>query len=348
MGIDLEQVVRAQQHGCSIGGSPLYTALLDDVAEDVAAGGPCHGVLASLGDEPMAAAVVLRLLAAVHEMALAGEAPDLARHYPSVGGTPGPDVGPAFIATVAAHHDRVAERTRAPIQTNEVGRSAALLDGFLAVARGGLPLRVLEVGSSAGLNLRFDRFRYEAGDAAFGPASAPVRFRDPWSERVPDLAGTVDVAERRGCDARPLDPQDPHHRLRLRACLWPDQPERRVRLDGALTVARDVPVAVEQADAAEWASARLAEARPGVTTVVVHSIVTQYLDEPTRRALERTLAEAGSRATPDAPVAWLRMEPASVSEAEIRLTRWPGSTAGRGDEQLVGHSAFHGPPVRLR
>ncbi len=346
MGTGLERVVRAQQQGCAIGGSSLYTTILDDVAADVAAGGPCARVLARHAEEPTAAAVVLRLLAAVHELVLTGAAPGLARHYPSAGGVPGDDVGAAFVATVAAHEEQVAERTAAPIQTNETGRSAALLGGFLEVARAGLPLRVLEVGASAGLNLRFDRFRYEAGEASFGPVGSPVRLVEPWADRHPDLAVPLDVAERRGCDARPLDPVDADDRLRLRACLWPDQPVRRRRLDGALAVAGDLPVTVDRADAAEWVGARLGEPRPGVATVLVHSIVAQYLSAPTRAALDRSLAEAGARATPEAPLAWLRMEPASVEDADVRLTRWPAPGGGRPEDVVLAHSGFHGPPVR--
>ncbi len=342
----MEQMVRAQQQGCAIGGSALYTDVLDAVAADVVARGPCYDVLTRHAHEPLAAAVVLRLLAAVHELVLDGAAPDLAHHYPSAGGTPGLDVGAAFVATVADHPDHVAARTAAPIQTNEPGRSAARLGGFLAIAAGGRPLRVLEVGASAGLNLRFDHFRYEAGEAAFGPAGSPVRLVEPWVGRHPELAVEVEVVERRGCDARPLEPDSAPDRLRLRACLWPDQPERRARLDGALALAADVAAPVDRADAAEWVAARLGEPAPGLATVVVHSIVAQYLDPASYRSMEAAVVAAGEAASPDAPVAWLRMEPSSITEAEVRLTCWPDRRDRRPVDAVLAHSGFHGPPVR--
>lgn len=342
----LERMLRAQRRGCAIGGSDLYSDLLDAVMDDVRQGGPCHRALVPYAGEPMAHAVVLRFLAAAHELALDGSAPALAAHYPSCGGTPGPALGPEFVATVARHLDRVRARTADPLQTNEVGRSAALLGGFLAVARSGLPLRVLEVGASAGLNLHFDRFRYEAGDQAFGPADAPVRFVDAWTGAVPALTTPLTVAERRGCDARPLDPADPDDRLRLRASLWPDQVERRRRLEAALVVAATAPepVPVDRADAAAWVAEQLAAPAPGRATVVVHTIVAQYLTAAARQAMERAIAEAGARATGDAPVAWLRMEPADDRHGEVRLTRWP-SPGGPAPTEVLARSAFHGPPV---
>ncbi|HEX7135285.1 MAG TPA: DUF2332 domain-containing protein, partial [Iamia sp.] len=252
--------------------------------------------------------------------------------------------GAVFLATVIDHAEELVTRTAEPIQTNEVGRSAALLGGFLLLGATGLPLRVLEVGASAGLNLHFDRLRYEAGGSAFGPADAPVRFVEPWEGGRPRLDAPLVVGERRGCDVHPLDPTDPAHQLRLRACLWPDQPDRRRRLDGALEVAAVVPAPVDRADAAAWAAARLAAPAPGVVTVVVHTIVAQYLEASTRRDLEAAIRTAGEAATPEAPVAWLCMEPATETEAEVRLTLWPKPAPVR--THVLARTAFHGPPVR--
>jgi hypothetical protein len=301
-------------------------------------------VLEPYAAEPSGAAVVLRFLAAVHELVLDGRAPELAAQYPSTGGEPGADVGEVFVATVADHVAALTERTAAPIQTNEVGRSAALVGGFTTLAGAGLPLRVLEVGASAGLNLRFDHLRYEADGEAFGPADSPVRFVDPWvGGRRPHLGADLVVAERRGCDVHPLDPTSAADRLRLRACLWPDQPERRVRLDGALEVAAAVPAVVDRADAVAWVREQLAAPVPGTTTVVFHTIVAQYLGAEARTELEATIREAGERATAEAPVAWLRMEPATETEADVRLTLWPKPVPVR--THVLARSAFHGPPV---
>jgi hypothetical protein len=215
----------------------------------------------------------------------------------------------------------------------------ALLGGYLELSRLGLPLRILEVGASAGLNLRFDRFRYEAADAAFGPADSPVRFVRPWAGRSPDLGLAVEVASRHGCDVDPVDPTTEEGRLWLRSFLWPDQPERRARLDGALDVAAEVPVVIDRADAVAWLRERLADPVHGQITVVTHSIVFQYLAPEDRKAFLSLLDGAGARATPAAPLAWLRMEPGG-DRAETRLTTWPG-----GATHLLSSSAFHGPPV---
>lgn len=336
---DLLGTIEVQRIGCELAGSPLYAEVLQVVADDVAAGGPCADVLAPVAGLPFGDAVLLRFLGGVHRLVLDGHEPALAAQFPSAGGSPDHALGPLFVAAVDRHRERLAASLTAGVQTNEVGRSVALLGGYLEVAKLGLPLRVLEVGASAGLNLRVDRYRYEQGGAAFGPEDSPLRFVDPWAGPVPDLTVPLQVAERRGCDVDPIDPATHEGRQRLRAFVWPDQPDRRARLDAALVVARDLPVPVDRDGAVPWLRRRLAEPAPGRATVVAHSIMFQYLSPDDRRAFLTLVEEAGGRATPEAPVAWLRMEPGG-DRAETRLTVWPGGTP-----RSLATSPYHGLPV---
>jgi hypothetical protein len=60
---------------------------------------------------------------------------------------------------------RIADFMSHEPQTNEVRRSAVLLPGFLTIAaETGLPLRILELGASAGLNQLWDRRHYRLGE----------------------------------------------------------------------------------------------------------------------------------------------------------------------------------------
>lgn len=332
--------VENQQTGCALAGSPLYATLLTGVADDLSAGGPSLRILAPVADARFGDAVLLRLLAAVHELVLDGSAPDLAVHYPSVGGTPRPGMVDDFLATLLRFEARIGAAMQRGVQTNEVGRSVALLGGWLTVARRGLPLRVLEIGSSAGLNLRLDRYRYEHGDFAFGPTDSAVCFRDPFvGGATPDPTVRLDVVERRGCDLEPIDPATVAGGLRLRSLVWPDQLARRARLDAAIADAERIPVVIDRADAVEWLRRHLAEPVTGVATVVMHSITFQYLSPPARAQLLAVIDEAGANATPEAPFAWLRTEPGGP-QAETRLNEYPG-----GVPRLLATSSYHGPPV---
>jgi hypothetical protein len=325
--VPLDDLFAFQAEQCTRAGSPLYGTVLEGVRADVAAGGVCLEVLAGHESDPFGNVLPLRLLGAVHRIVLEGRAPELGACYPSVGGDPAAgDAAARFVDAVREHRDEVVRRLEDGVQTNEVGRCAVLVGGFATVARRtGMPLRLLEMGASAGLNLRWDPYSYDAS---------------MWEGEPPALPAAFEVAERRGCDPAPIDPTTEEGRLRLRCFVWPDQVQRRARLDAALEVAARVPAVVERADGPDWVEARLAEPSDGVATVVYHSIVLQYLPRERRQVLRERLAAAGARATEAAPLHWLRMEPAS-HEAELRLTSWPG-----GREELLAASGYHGPPVR--
>jgi hypothetical protein len=341
---DVAERFRWQAGWCGKLGSPLYRDLLGHAAADIERGGPVWDVLAGDTwdrDGLLPGAQALRLLGAVHRLVLEGRAPDLAAFYPSVGGVVAAGVLESFSDLLADRRDEVAERVGNPVQTNEPGRSAALMGGFLEVARQtGLPLRLLEVGASAGLNLRWDRYFYAAPDATWGDAASPVRFAPAFVEGMPPLHVQPQVAERRGCDIDPLDPANVDHRLTLLSYVWPDQEQRVAQLRGAFDVAATVSVAVEQAAAVDWLERVLAGQSDGVATVVFHSVVMPYLGEQGIADLKRTIEEAGRNASADSPLAWMSME-AGEEQADVRLTTWPG-----GESRVLARATFHGPPVR--
>jgi hypothetical protein len=333
-------VIAFQAAACATSGSPLYGRVLDAVVDDLKAGGVSARLLTGRSDDPLGSALALRFLGATHRLVLDGRAPALAAHYPSAGGAEGPELAATFLATLEEHEAEIERLLEDGVQTNEVGRSAALVGGYAAVThRTALPLRVLEVGASAGLNLRWDHFAYDTGHGVSGDPDSPVRFAGVWVGDPPDLPPRFEVAERAGCDRNPLDATTADGRLTLMSYLWPDQVERFARLDAAIDVARRVPAAIDRADADAWLEDRLTLPLPGVATVVVHSIVIQYLAKEARARLRGVIEAAGKRASGASPLAWLRMEPAG-ERAEVRLTTWPG-----GEERVLGTAGYHGHPI---
>ncbi len=148
----LAEWFRLESVGLEEIGSPFYGALERSLADDIETGGPTWTLLERHEGDAADDALALRLLGGAHRMVLAGNAPDLARHYPSVGGD-----GDAAAAwwhlrdLLGRAPSEILDALTRPPQTNEVGRSASLVPGFLQVAKStGLPLRLLELGAERG------------------------------------------------------------------------------------------------------------------------------------------------------------------------------------------------------
>lgn len=176
-----------QAEWCERLGSRLYSSLLREAAEDVRAAGVCCAVLHDHRDDPRDSALALRFLGAVHRLVLQGKAPQLAACYPSArGDSDRDDLWPRFHAVVQQHAAVLRELVHRPVQTNEVGRCAALLGGFLEVARRtSLPLRLLEVGAAGGVILRWDQYRYEGGHEGWGDPYSPIHISGAFGDVYP-------------------------------------------------------------------------------------------------------------------------------------------------------------------
>ena len=230
----LAETFRWYWAACDGLGSTLWAEMNRRLAADVERDGPTWALLAEHAEDSTDAAYPLRVLGGAHRLALAGEAPALAAHLPSTGGDGDADATWAALLELLESPPRgLLDALSRPPQTNEVGRAASMIGGFLVLAaETRRPLRALEIGSSAGLNLRFDRFRYEQGAAGFGPPDSPVRFADLWADGQPPFDAPLEVVARAGCDLDPVDPTTDDGRLTLLSYVWPDQEERFARTVG--------------------------------------------------------------------------------------------------------------------
>jgi hypothetical protein len=273
-------------------------------------------------------ALSLRLCGGLHALVLSGADGQLSAVYPPA------DANEETIADVlpgvlARNDERLFRSLDSAPQTNEIARSGMLLPGFFAIAQEtGLPLAVHEIGSSAGLNLLFDRFNYRYDEIEWGIPNSPVRLSPEVRGITPPLDGKLKIVSRQGNDIAPIDVGNMTERLRLRSYIWADQAVRLSRLDAAIELAADTPFSLEKSDAALFVKHRLNERPAGAVFVLFHSIMWQYIPQATKAEIEAVLTNASSGALPAAPLAWLRMEPLDTRDAHamLSLTLWPGGT----------------------
>lgn len=324
------------------GRGPTYEAIIADLATRIAANNddPIVAALRSDPHDPIRSALILRYLAAVQRVALRlGDSP-LHRCYPTLGGVTDPAQAVAtFHPFALAHLDQVLAGLRATVQTNETGRAAVLSAGVARAAEltGVSSVRLLDVGSSAGLNLSLDQYRVDNGPAGgWGPVDSPLVLAGFW-DRPPPTTVAFTVVERAGCDLNPLNLADPNTAAHLRSFVWPDDVVRAARLEAALAAA--VPVNIDSEEAVTWTRRQLQEPQPGVLTVVMHSVALVYFSDADAAAFMTTIAEAGSRATTNAPIAHVSFEVSQEAPtmADLNVTTWPG-----GRPELCSRSTPHG------
>lgn len=312
---------------------PLYAALCRQVAAS-------PGLLALMQHAPPTQRVPNLLLAAVQERVLAGVDHALRAYFPSVGGTRMPDeaLGAVFDDFVAGQRAALCESLATRhTQTNEIGRCAVLWPALCALAQrsGRTRLALFDFGSSAGLNLGVDAYRYDYGACALGAATADVPVigchlvgDGAALQRATTRAPQID--ERVGVDPAAVDVDDEAQVRWLRACLWPHDRARRERFDHAVALARRRGDRVWRCDDCAAAIEPWLDRLPvDVLPVVFNSWVLHYFDKAARRVHIDAMRSLVQRRR----IAWLSAEGAHVAIAEAPAAR--GGDAQVSDEQLA-------------
>jgi hypothetical protein len=266
------------------------------------------------------------ILAALHDLALAGRAPALAAAYAD---SDGEAAAAAAIDTLLRLTDSVAAiAVRRRARASETGRCAVLYPAIAEAARrvGATSLGLIDVGCSAGLNLSVDRvgITYSNGQS-LGDASSPVQQSAAIVGKRPVPARAIpEVVGRVGIDPDPLDVTDADDARWLRACLWPDQPERVARLEAEMALAATAPSLLLQGDAIELLPDALAHVPADALPVVTTTWALSRLRPERRLRFVHRLDEAAA----GRPVAWVSAEGVGVAPTIPTL----------GDRRASGHS----------
>lgn len=339
-GGDVAQAFANQVAYCRSNGAPITARVVAAVAAVLDDAGPQGPFLARIRDwqgMPLADALPLRAAGGLHALHLSGREPALAPLYA------GEAVDDAAIVrdVIARHDEDLMPWLDGPPQTNEAGRSSNFVAAMLWLAGQGLPSRFecLEVGSSAGINLMIDRYRYDLGGVTVGPQDAAMVFTPEW-RGAPPPDGPVSFASLKGCDVAPVDLTDAAQALRLRAYIWPEHAVRFARLDSAIAAANAQAPDLVAMNAADFVERHLARPQAeGTTRVLMHSIVMQYVPEDQRRRIAAAMEAAGARATPDKALAWLSVEAdRTLLGHALQVRYWPGGEEWR----LLARSHAHG------
>ena len=332
-----------QARACRTMGSELSTNLLTGALVDLERSGPTWRLARPHVAPGRGNAIALRLLAAVHRLVLTGEAPQLEPFYAATGGDADPsDAWPIVHALLEDREEDLVPLVALGCQTNEPGRAASLAIGYLDVAtRSGLPIALTEIGTSAGLNLRWDHFHYTGGGQRWGEPDSPVDLAGFWTNVPPVSDVQATVISRRGIDRSPIDPTTTEGYLALASSIWGDQAARFGRLRGAIEIAREEPADIVTADAVEWVEDHL-EPIEGQATVLAQSVLHQYLGADASRRLDDAVAAIGARTTTNAPLARIQLEPTTrPGRHGLSVTWWPG-----GETRELTTADPHGRDVR--
>ncbi|MFQ6549681.1 DUF2332 domain-containing protein [Aestuariibius sp. 2305UL40-4] len=319
-----------QAKNCAALGSPFMGRLMQLCSDRLERGTPVtNRVLNWPGDpRPSADNVSLRLAGALHALVLRGD--PLATLYPP-NEVDDDRLWRGILNAIETHEAEILGFLDDAPQTNEVRRSAGLL-AAVAWLRPRHPLILSEVGASGGLNLNFDRYAVETPGGPLGAADPVLTLHPDWTGPTP-ANHPVSVSDRRGADLSPFRMTDPAEVLRLRAYLWPDQPERHKLTEAAIAAG---PPPVDKADAADWLENRLAP-RPGHHHVLFNTVAWQYFPPDVDARARAHVEAAGAQATEDTPLSWIAIETDGGRGAGIAVRHWPGNQSF-----ALGRMDFHG------
>jgi hypothetical protein len=306
---------------------PFYSALLGQLEHDDVALGLLAGVRVEQRN-PML------VLAALQLAGLKGH-PVLGAIYAAArGGELEEPEGAArdVLAVIRETPDVIGDELWRSTQTNEPGRSAVIQAVVRELSVTSAAINVIEVGTSAGINLCFDQFPVRKIDDA-NPLTLVCDDVTPIDRKSP----LPDVAMRIGIDPYPLDLANDDDRMWLKACIWPEQRRRHERFDAVVASRPSWPKAtVLTGRALERLDDAMTLVDSNVMTVIFNTWVAFYLSpEEQRDYFNDVIARCANN-----NVAWISVESTLIPVPGVEVDE---AAHVRGASQVVAAAPRSAP-----
>ncbi|WP_051353085.1 DUF2332 domain-containing protein [Thalassobacillus devorans] len=242
------------------------------------------------------------LLGAVHQLLLSGKTYELGNFYPSITEKPKQveDSFSSFLDFCRTYRKEIiATMQEKLVQTNEVRRCAYLYPLFCYIQKKtGRSLSLIEIGTSAGLQLLWDQYSYSyGGDCSYGNKASAVHLSSKVRQgSMPELLDNAPpVASRVGVDLHVSDLKEEEDALWLKALIWPEHQERLETFDKAVKQFSKSPPSLIEGDGVSMLEELAAQAPSASTLCIFHTHVANQMPRKVKEELQQKVSAIGRK-----------------------------------------------------
>lgn len=275
------------------GSSGLYEYLGLEIARD-------HELLELCTNARKGQPVPNLLFGAVHFLLLKGNEHKLKEFYPSLVSTPKPpgESYEYFKDFCLLNIKEISKMLQTKlVQTNEVLRCAYLYPVFSFIyEKTKKPLALVEIGTSAGLQLLWDKYSYtiNENDLVGNPDSTLQISTVCLGDEIPFLKSTSPpVSTRIGFDLNIVDLTNEEELLWLKALIWPEHKERLTLFEQAANYIIEAPIQFVEGDGVTLLKTFVDKIAMDQTICIYHTHVANQMPIESRKSLLDSIESIG-------------------------------------------------------
>jgi hypothetical protein len=289
-----ERFMRFARNECS-GSSNLYEHLSTKISED-------DELLGIFTYAPVGQPVPNLFLAAVHYLLLKGKDHILREFYPSITQLPRniEDSFSHFKEFCLLHKDEIISILNSRlVQTNEVRRCAYLYPIFCYIYNiVNKPLSLIEVGTSAGLQLLWDKYSYSYGtNTIYGNKESIVHITSEVKGSINSqlFIKSPQVATKVGIDLHISDLTNEEDYLWLKSLIWPEHKERIKLFENAAKCFLSNPIKLIEGNGVTLLTEVIEEISLDNVICIFHTHVANQIPEDSKTELMEIIKNIGEK-----------------------------------------------------